>query len=618
MQSFQLYGLFTKKDDAQRIVEGYMSSDSNDIDSQIVDPDWLRKAIPGWMRYANVRLQHDEYKPIGRAVEVRFDEKTKNPYIKVKVVDDAAWKLVKEGVLNGFSVGVKNPRLIMDGVAKNGRLVGGELVEVSLVDRPANADCVFTVVKAAKNNTWLDCQTNVLYTSKGELVMPTINTEDFFRQMPVEKATKADPKTLQEVVDESEATPEKESLGDSADTEEASGIEDGADVVEATQEVVDMQDALAETSDEETSLATQIESQQAAIDDLKDKLDTLIAAITGKTKEPTENTVTNTMYPDGSEEDSANLDKIEENPADADEITEDRVDSMPHIHDGIEHQHSLLDGNVEHEHCGCHGVTQELCPHQLVEKSAAAAKAKKPVKKPAPKPAPVKKSADFAQDLETAELHPAEGAHNLDLIMSALSAKLDELIAAVSGKSESGFDPNGKNTGKPAPRASAASGSAPNTQKPLKVTSILSGSIPDTEWHGKPSYKAATISKAAQISASSAEFDAAVTRVVLAMFNPKKLLTKSADTHSPEATISRAVSSIADVRIQRAVATVEERVAKIEKAAQPIKGVSMVVERNPNNMDMQKAAQLVETNMSALSETDKLTMAAQILREQYR
>lgn len=84
------------------------------------------------------------------------------PLLRAKIIDDAAWQKIKAGVYNGFSIGIKAPQVIYDGTAKNGRIAGGKLMEISIVDRPANDAARFTLVKAAVGDEWRDAQTGVV------------------------------------------------------------------------------------------------------------------------------------------------------------------------------------------------------------------------------------------------------------------------------------------------------------------------------------------------------------------------------------------------------------------------------------------------------------------------
>jgi hypothetical protein len=56
---------------------------------------------------------------------------------------------VKSGVYNGLSFGASGCRVVTDKAAQGGRIIDGEIYEVSLVDRPANPECMFTMTKSA-------------------------------------------------------------------------------------------------------------------------------------------------------------------------------------------------------------------------------------------------------------------------------------------------------------------------------------------------------------------------------------------------------------------------------------------------------------------------------------
>jgi hypothetical protein len=159
-----LYARITKADDATRVVEGLMSGPEQDLDQQVVDQTWLKEAVPAWMRYGNIRQQHDPKMPIGKAISVDFT--ADGPVLRAKVVDDSAWRLVKEGVLSGFSIGVKNARVVRDGIAKNGRIVGGDLVETSLVDHPSYPKASVKIATKMAGNRWLDEQSGISFEYK--------------------------------------------------------------------------------------------------------------------------------------------------------------------------------------------------------------------------------------------------------------------------------------------------------------------------------------------------------------------------------------------------------------------------------------------------------------------
>jgi hypothetical protein len=127
-------------------VYGKATDDSLDIDQQICDGDWLKRAMPAWFKSGgNIREQHSN---IAAGVAKEYEAKADGHYIGVLVVDPVSVKKVDAGVLKGFSVGIKNPRVVRDSKAANGRIVDGQIVEVSLVDRPANPNCQLVLAKS--------------------------------------------------------------------------------------------------------------------------------------------------------------------------------------------------------------------------------------------------------------------------------------------------------------------------------------------------------------------------------------------------------------------------------------------------------------------------------------
>ena len=139
----------SKDDKGNTIVQGVATDPSIDADDQIVDLVWARKAMDGWFKSgANLRLMH-ERRAIGKGIEMEWDGD--QCLLKSKVVDKGAADLVDEDVLTGYSIGIRNARVIKDAKAKGGRICGGVIPEVSLVDRPANYNAL--LVKGLGVNT---------------------------------------------------------------------------------------------------------------------------------------------------------------------------------------------------------------------------------------------------------------------------------------------------------------------------------------------------------------------------------------------------------------------------------------------------------------------------------
>lgn len=143
-----------KNADGTMMVYGKATDDSLDIDQQICDPTWLDRAMPDWFKTGgNIREQHSN---IAAGVAKEYEKKSDGHYIHALVVDPISVKKVDAGVLKGFSIGIKGPRIVRDEKAANGRIIDGQIVEVSLVDRPANPNCQLLLAKsvAGESGIW--------------------------------------------------------------------------------------------------------------------------------------------------------------------------------------------------------------------------------------------------------------------------------------------------------------------------------------------------------------------------------------------------------------------------------------------------------------------------------
>jgi hypothetical protein len=142
-----------KQPDGTLMVYGKATDDSVDIDQQICDAAWLDRAMPAWFKSGgNIREQHSS---IAAGVAKEYEAKADGHYIMAHVVDPVSVKKVDAGVLRGFSIGIKSPRVVRDQKAANGRIIDGQIVEVSLVDRPANPNCQLVLAKSVDGESSL-------------------------------------------------------------------------------------------------------------------------------------------------------------------------------------------------------------------------------------------------------------------------------------------------------------------------------------------------------------------------------------------------------------------------------------------------------------------------------
>jgi len=181
--------------DGTMTVYGKATDDSIDIDQQICDGDWLKRAMPAWFKSGgNIREQHSN---IAAGVAKEYEAKADGHYIGVLVVDPVSVKKVDAGVLKGFSVGIKNPRVVRDSKAANGRIVDGQIVEVSLVDRPANPNCQLVLAKSVDGEKDLVQVEEWIEKKEGE--------EDFTGVIKPRKGEPADKELYAEVIQAAKA-----------------------------------------------------------------------------------------------------------------------------------------------------------------------------------------------------------------------------------------------------------------------------------------------------------------------------------------------------------------------------------------------------------------------------
>ena len=142
-----------KHSDGTLTVYGKATDDSIDMDQQICDPTWLDTAMPEWFKSGgNIREQHSN---IAAGVAKEYEAKSDGHYISALVVDPVSVKKVEAGVLKGFSIGIKSPRVVRDQKAANGRIIDGQIIEVSLVDRPANPNAKLIMAKSVEGESSL-------------------------------------------------------------------------------------------------------------------------------------------------------------------------------------------------------------------------------------------------------------------------------------------------------------------------------------------------------------------------------------------------------------------------------------------------------------------------------
>ena len=144
---------FERVDDQTLRVFGKATTETVDSDKQVVDIKWAGKALEDWLSSGgNLRVMHNPaLYPAG--VGISLDVTATGADISGDIVEPTAIRLVEKRALRAFSVGISNAKIVRDAKAPGGRIIGGQIVEVSLVDRPANPDCVFSLAKSVDGGT---------------------------------------------------------------------------------------------------------------------------------------------------------------------------------------------------------------------------------------------------------------------------------------------------------------------------------------------------------------------------------------------------------------------------------------------------------------------------------
>jgi hypothetical protein len=146
----------TKVDAEQRLVYGLATAEAPDRSGEICDYVTTKPHYEKWSgdvakstdgkSFGNLRAMHGNV-AAGKLTKINFNDETKQIEICAKVVDDAEWNKVLEGVYTGFSQGGRYLKRWKDSVTGLQKFTA-EPTEVSLVDLPCLPDSTFQMVKA--------------------------------------------------------------------------------------------------------------------------------------------------------------------------------------------------------------------------------------------------------------------------------------------------------------------------------------------------------------------------------------------------------------------------------------------------------------------------------------
>jgi hypothetical protein len=157
MDDMNIFVPITKIDAAQRLVYGVVTAETPDISGEVCDYASTKPFYQKWSRnfasatdgksLGNLRAMHSNV-AAGKLVEIAFNDEHKRIEICGKVVDDAEWEKVEQGVYTGFSQGGRYLKRWPDPDEPALTRYTAEPMEVSLVDHPCLPEATFAVIKA--------------------------------------------------------------------------------------------------------------------------------------------------------------------------------------------------------------------------------------------------------------------------------------------------------------------------------------------------------------------------------------------------------------------------------------------------------------------------------------
>jgi hypothetical protein len=154
MSKLNLFIPITKVDAVQRLVYGIATAEKVDRSGEVCDYTTTKPFYEKWSgeihkstggkSFGNVRAMHGKV-AAGKVTSINFNDTEQQIEICAKVVDDAEWNKVEEGVYTGFSQGGAYVKRWKDGDVQK---YTADPSEISLVDLPCLASATFEMIKA--------------------------------------------------------------------------------------------------------------------------------------------------------------------------------------------------------------------------------------------------------------------------------------------------------------------------------------------------------------------------------------------------------------------------------------------------------------------------------------
>lgn len=166
-------------------IEGYANTTETDRTGDIIDASAWEKGVTNYRKNPVLLYQHDHSKPIGKVTSISIDSKGLQIQAVISKAAEDLYKvisLVKDGVLKSFSVGFLVKEAKYDRALDATRILGVDLLEISVVSVPANQSSLFSIRKSFDKPEEFD---QFLKEIKAEIVEP-IKVEEELTLLNVE------------------------------------------------------------------------------------------------------------------------------------------------------------------------------------------------------------------------------------------------------------------------------------------------------------------------------------------------------------------------------------------------------------------------------------------------
>lgn len=150
-----LYTVETEVEDPDIIITGYANATTEDRTGDVIpEATWnMPGALDNYKKNPILLAYHDHKQPIGTTTEIAADRLGLKITASISSAAGDVYKLVKAGILKAFSVSFMVKDAMYDSVTDIFVIKDLELLEISVVSVPMNADSLFSISKGFDSET---------------------------------------------------------------------------------------------------------------------------------------------------------------------------------------------------------------------------------------------------------------------------------------------------------------------------------------------------------------------------------------------------------------------------------------------------------------------------------